>query len=190
LYLAQQSWNLAVCISTQMFVLLRCVETQLLWNGPVTLQHFTYVYMCWGAVRGSTIGTALHTVSAIHLPDFQLNIILCNSLSAFKENVSNVEWVPCDHRTVRLFRRSRKVIVGSNPTNSEHASKPNMFKFPPLKGVWPVELLGNKLLCCCCCCCFNTKITTCKDVNHCYVLPLVSISTMMAPSIVKSTRLY
>jgi len=152
--------------------------------------------MCCGAVRGSTTGTALHTVCAMHLPDVQLNIILCTSLSAFKANVSNVEWVPYDHTMVRLFRRSRKVIVGSKPTNSEHASKPNMFKFPPLKDVWYVELLGNKLLCCCCCCyiccccCFNTKITMCKDANHCYVLPLVSISARMAPSIFKSTCLY
>jgi hypothetical protein len=30
----------------------------------------------------------------------------------------------------------------------------------------------------------NTKSTTCKDANHSYGLPLVRISTMMAPNIV------
>ena len=89
--------------------------------------------MRWGAVRGSIIGTALTQSVPCTSPDVQLNVILCTSLSAFKANVSNVERVPCDHRTVRLVRRSRKVIVSSNPTNSGHTSKPNIFTFPPLK---------------------------------------------------------
>jgi len=78
------------------------------------------------------------TVSAKHLPDVQLNVSLYTSLWTFKAKVSNVELVLCDHRTVRLFRRSRKVIVGSNPKNSGYASKPNIFTFPSFKmcGLW------------------------------------------------------
>ena len=120
----------------KMFVLWRCVDTQLLWTGLATLRHF--VYMCWGAVRRSAVGTILHTVSAIHVPMSTLILSFCTSISVVKANVSNVQWVPYDHRTVRLFHRSSKVIVGSNPMNSGHASKPNFFKFPPLKtcGLW------------------------------------------------------
>jgi hypothetical protein len=46
--------------------------------------------------------------------------------------LATTEWCVCS------VARERYIIVGSNPTNSGHASKPDIFKFPPLKmcGLW------------------------------------------------------